>query len=61
MTAPEAERIRVVIANVRRLKSKAWNARHANWAVVCEIFGMGSNRAREACVSAVIDPDGYSA
>ena len=60
MTAQEAERIRVIVANVRGLKSKAWNARHANWAVVCEVLGMGSARAREACMSAVIDPDGHS-
>ena len=50
-------RILVVLRNVRRLKSKAWNKRTTNRALVSEVFGLGSTTANTWCLSLGIDPD----
>ena len=49
----------IVLKNVRRLMSKAWNKRTANWILIKEVFGCGAARAYAKCQELNIDADGF--
>jgi hypothetical protein len=53
----KAERI-IVLSNMRRLMSKAWNKRTRNTWMIQELFGCGSGASYKLCRELGIDPDG---
>ncbi len=51
-------RIRCVLKNIRRLKSKAYNSGTINSTIVSEYFGYGQGSACKFCRELGFDPDG---
>jgi ribosomal protein S13 len=49
-----------IFRNIRNNKSKAWNKRTANWALLVEFLGIGSTSAQKWCEWLGIDPDAHS-
>jgi len=60
MTIDE-KRLPVVLANIRRIKSKAWGKRNRNWCIVADIFGLGMTSSLELCKENGVDPWAFDA
>jgi hypothetical protein len=48
-----------LLANCRRMLSQR-DGRRPNWAIASDLFATGSNSARQICLDAGIDPDGFT-
>lgn len=49
-----------IMSNVRRICAQYYNNHRANWVLAMDVFAVGSRSARQICLDAGIDPDGYT-